>query len=200
MTRFALITLCCLLPTLRAASLQDPTFTTALYTTYYAGGLNMGLNELNGINNNGVAVGEYANYSSKINPPHVDVYANGQIQDLYSIPGGSKLTGINDNNTFVGYGPILGNSGISGFIGVYDPGNLSSAVTAFNFPGATATYPYAINDQGTIVGVYVSNGVQHGFIYQKVERSRPWTTQKLQGPPSWASITWARLSVMERTA
>lgn len=76
MTRSAAFSLFFLALAANAASLQDSTFTSAYYTTLYAGGLINGRNDLNGMNNEGVAVGEYENFDSRNMPRHAQIYSN----------------------------------------------------------------------------------------------------------------------------
>jgi hypothetical protein len=58
------------------------------------------------------------------------------------------------------YGDSIG-SGIHGFI--YDSG----AVTPLDVPGATVTFPVAINNRGDIAGYYFAGLDVHGFVYDK---------------------------------
>jgi probable HAF family extracellular repeat protein len=44
-------------------------------------------------------------------------------------------------------------------------GESNYSYTTFKVPGSTATFPYAINSSGQIVGNYLdANGVPHGFL------------------------------------
>ena len=147
-----------------AATLQDPTYTSACYTSVYPG-----ISELNFINNQGLAVGEQMSNSRNI-PSYVVTYDahTGGIQTLnYNVPtptNGTRLTGINDVGTYVSYSSVPSSAAISGFVSsVNTP---YSSPTPFNVPGAVSTFPYSINDAGVIVGSYISSvdRGEHGFI------------------------------------
>ena len=40
----------------------------------------------------------------------------------------------------------------------------SGAFTTIDFPGSSQTKAFALNDAGAVVGAYMLNGVQHGFL------------------------------------
>jgi uncharacterized membrane protein len=76
-------------------------------------------------------------------------------------PSGSFAwaTGLNNSNQVVGYW----SAGVTTQGFVYSNGVVNSE---FNFPGAVATNPYAINDSGEIVGSWTDSvGFVHGFYW-----------------------------------
>ncbi len=78
------------------------------------------------------------------------LYANGVFTFL---EGMQIAAGINN------LGQIVGSNNGDGVL--YSNGTY----TSINYPGADVTVLNAINDQGTIVGVYQVGSAQHGFIY-----------------------------------
>lgn len=167
MLKPALVFISTLIAVAKAASLQNPIVTTAYYTSTYVGG--SALVEINDINNNGLAVGELLMLSKAGPPLYGTTYRNGVFYPIYNVPNsmdGTRLTGINDNGTYVGYGAPQFSNAFSGFVGASQ--NPSAAPATLNYPGALSTYPYSINNAGTIVGGYSSStdGLEHGFIYR----------------------------------
>jgi hypothetical protein len=79
------------------------------------------------------------------------------------IPGDlfSTATDINNQNVAVGWYAV-GNDIAHGFI--RNPNG--ALVYPFDYPGATATLPNGINDQGWIVGQYVDANGFHGFLFR----------------------------------
>jgi probable HAF family extracellular repeat protein len=73
---------------------------------------------------------------------------------------GGTATGINNHGDVVGY--VYGSTGAHGFL------DRHGHVSTFSYPGASSTFPEAINDGGRIVGYYTaSDGNQHGFYGHK---------------------------------
>jgi probable HAF family extracellular repeat protein len=85
----------------------------------------------------------------------------GQISTIFAPPkGGAEATAINNANQVVGFW-TGGSAPYQGF--VYTDGTVNSAIS---YPGAVATYPYAINDGGEIAGSWTDSvGFVHGFYW-----------------------------------
>ncbi len=124
--------------------------------------------ELLGINDHGVAVGDYSDAAG--NWWNIVRHRDGTIQLLPPVvpgaQGGWEGIGINNEGTIVGTyrlsAPPAGSYGIpgsSGFIledGVY---------STFDYPNSIGTHPTGINDDGDIVGLWKdANNVLHGFL------------------------------------
>jgi probable HAF family extracellular repeat protein len=86
----------------------------------------------------------------------------GQISTIFAPATGSvaNVAAMNNSNQVVGDW----NNGKGVYQGfVYSNGTVNSA---FNYPGAVATYPYAINDSGEIAGSWTDSvGFVHGFYW-----------------------------------
>jgi uncharacterized membrane protein len=101
-----------------------------------------------------------------IDPSSAFTFQNDSYAPLI-VPGAvqSVATGINPSGTeIVGcYEDRDGNYG--GFLYAYNGG----VYTNIDYPGGTYTEPWAINDGGLIVGVYIdpNGGTYHGFLYDK---------------------------------
>jgi len=118
--------------------------------------------ELFGINDQGLATGAYDDASGA---PHGFIY-NAKIQAFtyLSPPGSAGELGdgnnlgiipadaeVYDPNSLLGFDP-------TGYI--YD----GTTFQPYNLPGEAGTIPYAINDSGHVVGLYVDqSGAIHGF-------------------------------------
>lgn len=128
------------------------------------------------------------------------IYKDGDWQNV-SIPGASFtfLTGINNVNLVVGYyrlganefiGFVSNRAGYENFI--WDGLELTGAppLKIIAYPGATTTFPYAINDAAQIVGTYIdAGGVSHGFFLEG-DPANPANYQTIDYPG--ASATEAR--------
>ncbi len=168
MFRPALVVISTFITVANAASLQNPTVTTAYYTSSYSCcGPYL---QLNSINNNGLAIGEFLMQSNRNSPPFQGTtFENYIYQPVYGVPNpinGTRLTGINDSGMYVGYGAPKGSTVFSGFLGTTSTQVFPT--TPLNAPGASSTFPYAINNAGTVVGGYISSidGLEHGFVYR----------------------------------
>ena len=170
MTKSALLLLSSLVVVTHAATLQDPVYTSAYYTSVYPG-----FHELNAINNNGLAVGEQFNeHPNRFTGNDFSALAyntlTGSISFGLAVPNpndSTRLTGINDTGSYVGYGaPSTSSSAFSGFVNSIQ--TQYAPATLLNVPGAISTFPLAINDAGVIVGSYISavDNLEHGFIYR----------------------------------
>jgi probable HAF family extracellular repeat protein len=124
--------------------------------------------ELVGINDHGVAVGDYVddlgNWWDFVRNP------DGTIELLPPVvpgaQGNEEGIGINNEGTIVGTyrlsAPPAGSYGIAGSSGfIFKDGVYST----FNYPNAIGTHPTGINDHGDIVGIFRdANNVRHGFL------------------------------------
>jgi hypothetical protein len=86
----------------------------------------------------------------------------GQMATIFAPTNGyTWAAGLNNSNQVVGYWYVPGVTQHQGF--VYTNGTVNSA---FNYPGAVATSPTAINDSGEIVGTWTDSvGFVHGFYW-----------------------------------
>jgi probable HAF family extracellular repeat protein len=123
--------------------------------------------ELYGINNNGEIVGSYKVSTTNGYQTHGLLYNNGMFTAIdYPPPNNTpfqdtELNGINDSEQIVGFSDY-GTSAIYGYL--YSNGNF----TALGYSGASATYPWGINDSSQVVGTYEipNDGYgSHGFLY-----------------------------------
>ncbi len=198
MAKSALLLLSTLAVTAYSASLQDATYTSAYYNVASPFSF-----QLNSINNNGLAVGEQDSHQdSRFTGPVFFALAynilTGSISYQPTVPNpnnSTKLIGINDTGTYVGYGAPSAYSGVafSGFVNsVQTP---YAPATLLNVPGAISTFPRAINDAGVIVGSYISavNSVEHGFIYRPDGSFQTLVIQLLLTRPWSESTTMAKL-------
>ncbi len=169
MPRFAFTFACFLLACCsQAASLQDPAITIAYYNvTHPVFG-----SQLNSLNNNDIAIGEYISCCSKPGSSYSEALTyniqTGQSQGTFLDNDKTfQFSSLNNNGTFVGYGQLNDYNG--GFIGSVSSFTFFfNSFTPFNVPGATSTFPNSINDAGVVVGGYISSadGLEHGFIYR----------------------------------
>lgn len=123
---------------------------------------------LQGLNNNGIAVGAALTNSL----PAFEALMNGAIV-AFDVPGSTPATtsayGINDDNAIVGtYNLGAGYDQVThGYI--REPGG---SIVAFDIPNAASTVLYGINDAGQIVGSFSDvNGI-HGFIATPCRQQR----------------------------
>jgi len=93
-----------------------------------------------GINNKGQIVGYYVDATGT----HGYLDTNGAFTTINAPGGTTRITGINDSGTMVGY---IGTTAISGFA---DTNGTFTIITN----GATTTTTYAINNAGQIAGFY----------------------------------------------
>jgi hypothetical protein len=115
------------------------------------------VNQLLGINNNGVAVGFYND--TKGNSHAYEVNQATGVFTAIKIPGdvSTQATGINNLGDIVGFGTDAAGT-TTGWL--LHGGHL----TAYQFPGGSGTTALGINDHDEIVGFYTDGaGVQHGF-------------------------------------
>lgn len=113
---------------------------------------------LHGVNNLGQIVGSYRDSTGSVKGFlfSQDTYVSFSI-------GGSATTNFNDINSAGAIaGLYSGSSGQHGFV------RHAGKVTTVDVPGALVTYPFALNDTGTVVGIYgAAEDDEHGFIYQR---------------------------------
>jgi hypothetical protein len=117
-----------------------------------------------GINDTGLVVG--------------DTFANDLFQDgvgwtwqngkysFFTAPGSDPANGgtatysVNNQGQIVGY--FYDNKDVEhGYI------KTGPAFTILNYPGATSTVAYGINNEGVVVGGYNAGGVEHGFLWYR---------------------------------
>ncbi len=115
------------------------------------------VNQLLGLNDNGIGVGFYTN-GNGVNEGYAVNQRTGKFAAI-APPGGTNVTatGINDNNDVTGFF-TASNGTVIGFL------LKGNAFSEFVFPNATATTPFGINKHDEIVGSYVdAAGKSHGF-------------------------------------
>ena len=115
------------------------------------------VNQLLGINNNGVAVGFYNDAQGNSHAYQVN-QATGVFTAI-KIPGdvSTQATGISNTGDIVGFGKDAAGVTTSWLL---HAGHL----TAYQFPGGTSTQAFGVNDHDEIVGSYLDGaGVMHGF-------------------------------------
>ena len=131
------------------------------------------VNQLLGVNDNGVAVGFYNDAAGNSHAYQVN-QATGVFTAI-KIPGAvsATATGISRGGYIVGFAKDAAGTTSSWMLA---PGG---QLTTYQFPGGSNTQAFGINPQKQIVGSYLDgNGVQHGFVL-----TNP------QGPKShWQSI------------
>jgi hypothetical protein len=115
------------------------------------------VNQLLGINNNGVAVGFYNDTAG-----HSHAYQVNQATGVFTgikIPGdvSTQATGINNLGDIVGFGTDAAGATTSWLLH-------NGHLTAYQHPGGSDTQAFGINDHDEIVGTYLDGaGVLHGF-------------------------------------
>ncbi len=131
-----------------------------LQTVDYSGALNT---YLNGVNNQGVATGYYldVNYNA-----HAVTYSvsSGAWSVLPDIPNYSANEGYGINDAGVAVGQASGRP-FGTLAWIWHP--TSASYSYFTAPGAGAasTYPFAINDQGNVVGYFYDEAnFQYNFL------------------------------------
>lgn len=131
-----------------------------------------GYTEVDAINDNGVAVGDYSD--APVNSLNVDFFVrrrDGRIHLLPPVaPGAGFFAGavsVNDEDTIIGTFTLTPEAitwpfGLQGFI--LEDGEYR----LYNYPGAAQTVLLGINDLGTMVGWWeVAHLAQHGFLVHK---------------------------------
>jgi hypothetical protein len=118
------------------------------------------VNQLLGLNNNGIAAGFYNDAKGNAHAYTWD-RKTGQFTaiDPFSSPS-ATATAVNDQGSVAGF-YTEANGGTAGFI-------MDSAGTQkVAFPGSTTTQIFGLNDEGTAVGMYVGAHKQtYGFVYK----------------------------------
>jgi len=115
------------------------------------------VNQLLGINNNGVAVGFYNDKHGDSHPYKVN-QATGTFTALHVNGQSAQATGINNNGDIVGFATTAAGD-TSGWL------LNGTQLTAFQYPGGSDTQAFGINSSNQIVGTYLdAQGVQHGFV------------------------------------
>ena len=115
--------------------------------------------EANGINDNGIIVGNYTDAASH---RHGFIFTNGSYT-TYDFPGAIRtfLNGVNNSGHVIGYYRDVFNI-VRGVI-LYN-----NTTTTIVFPGSSRTKLFGINNAGIIVGEYLDgSGVTHGFVYEQ---------------------------------
>jgi hypothetical protein len=116
------------------------------------------VNQLLGIDSNGVAVGFYNDARG-----HARAYEVNQATRVYtaiSIPGAvsATATGINNNGDIAGFATDAAGATSSWL-------RHNGQLTAFQFPGGSDTQAFGVNTKDQIVGSYLDGaGVMHGFV------------------------------------
>ena len=115
------------------------------------------VNQLLGVNNNGVAVGFYNDAAG-----HSHAYKVNQATGVFTaikVPGVSAVaTGINNAGDIVGFSTDS-TGAISSWL------RHAGRLIAYQFPGGTSTQAFGINKSDQIVGSYLDgSGVMHGFV------------------------------------
>jgi probable HAF family extracellular repeat protein len=115
------------------------------------------VNQLLGINNNGVAVGFYND--TKGNAHAYEVNQATGVFTAIKIPGdvSTTATGINNNGDVVGFGTDAAGNTTSWLL--HD-----GQLTTYQFPNGSDTEAFGVNSHDEIVGSYLDgSGVMHGF-------------------------------------
>ena len=119
------------------------------------------VNQLLGINNNGVAVGFYNDAQG-----HSHAYEVNQATGVFTaikIPGdvSTQATGINNLGDIVGFGTdAAGNT--TGWL------RHNGQLTTYQFPGGSDTQAFGINDHDEIVGTYLDGHERHARVHAEV--------------------------------
>jgi len=119
------------------------------------------VNQLLGINNNGVAVGFYND--AKGNSHAYEVNQATSVYTSIKVPGAvsSTASAINNNGDIVGTATDSSKTTSSWLMH-------NGHLTAFQFPGGSDTQAFGVNDKDQIVGSYTDGGgVSHGFVLSK---------------------------------
>lgn len=118
---------------------------------------------LEGVNNRGVAIGDYDNGDTSTEYAVTYSFQSGTWAMLPNIPNYPNNEGYGINDFGVALGQAFGASANEAWI--WDPS--SQAYSFFAVPGSTeyTTYPGLLNDKGQVVGQYQdTSGVWHGFL------------------------------------
>src|SRR5215813_3287009 len=116
------------------------------------------VNQLLGVNNNGVAVGFYNDTAGNSH-----AYQVNQATSVYTaikIPGAvsTVATGINNAGDIVGFATDAAGTTSSWL-------RHAGHLTTYQFPGGSDTQAFGVNSTDHIVGSYLDgNGVEHGFV------------------------------------
>ena len=116
------------------------------------------VNQLLGINDNGVAVGFYNDAAGNSHAYQVQQATN--VYTAIKIPGAvsAVATGINNAGDIVGFATDGAGTTTSWLL-------KNGHLTTFQFPGGSDTQAFGINSTDHIAGSYVDgHGVQHGFV------------------------------------
>jgi hypothetical protein len=120
-----------------------------------------------GIANRGAIVGAAWRLLGVI-PMWVSYMKKGSDEDFFSnAMDDSWATGVNDNIDVAGYG-VYGNGYFAKHIELNEGTNDAEVTPQFLgvfYPNSVGTYPFAMNNQRSIVGAYMSvDGLMHGFV------------------------------------
>lgn len=114
-----------------------------------------------GINDSGVIVGYYFNQyiNNGMGAFSGLLLYKGVFTDYFVNPymkksGETKIYGINNKGDFVGQVDVSSR----GFV------SINGLASGLNYPGALWTIPHGIGADGTIVGYFIKNGVESGFM------------------------------------
>jgi hypothetical protein len=128
------------------------------------------VNQLLGINDNGIAVGFYNDANGNSHAYMVN-QATGVFTAIPHQGKSTQATGINDAGDVVGFD--MSAAGVTSSFLIK-----GGVVTRFQFPGGSDTQAFGINKSDQIVGSYLDGaGVMHGFVLD-----HPTTT------PAWHSV------------
>ena len=125
------------------------------------------VNQILGINDNGIAVGFY-NDAAGVSHGFTLNQATGAFTKIPKQGGSTVATGINNAGAVVGFAQASDGT-ISSFL-------LSSGhTTRFQFPGGSSTEAFGINASDQIVGSYLDGaGVMHGFVLDNPTGAARW--------------------------
>ncbi len=115
------------------------------------------VNQLLGVNDNGVAVGFYND--AKGNSHAYEVNQATRVFTSIKIPGdvSTTATGINNNGDIAGFGTDKAGDTTSWLL-------RDGHLTTYQFPNGSDTQAFGVNDHDEIVGSYLDQGgVMHGF-------------------------------------
>jgi probable HAF family extracellular repeat protein len=116
------------------------------------------VNQLLGVNNNGIAVGFYNDAAGNSHAYQVNQAT--RVFTAIKIPGAvsTVATGINNAGDIVGFSTDSAGTTTSWL-------RHNGHLTTFQFPGGSDTQAFGVNNTDHIVGSYLDgNGVQHGFV------------------------------------
>ena len=118
------------------------------------------INQLLGLNDNGIAVGFYNDAKGNAHAYKWD-RKTGQFSAIDPMSSSSATaTAINDHGTVAGF-YTEANGGTAGFV------MTAAGVQTITLPGSATTEIFGLNDEGTAVGMYVGKHKQtYGFVYK----------------------------------